>query len=121
VPLFRCPSDAQEPLYEETPGVIVAGGNYFACSGSGTGTFYDVRYPTDGLFYFGGNLGLRDIIDGSSNTMVMAESLLGSGRDETGKITCRNVRERLICAKKGQWQLNPPPQPGFAGVVQPRI
>jgi prepilin-type processing-associated H-X9-DG protein len=41
------------------------------------GTTYDVRFPTDGLFYSGSACKFRDITDGSSHTVVFSESLLG--------------------------------------------
>ncbi len=119
VPLFRCPSDAQESLYEENPGIFVAGGNYFVCTGTGTATFYDIRYPTDGLFYNGSNLGLRDIVDGSSNTMMISESLLGARQNHSGPLASRLARQRYICSMRSS--LNPPPQPGIMGVVDPDL
>ncbi|MGQ9914708.1 MAG: DUF1559 domain-containing protein [Thermogutta sp.] len=120
VSLFRCPSDGQESLYEEDSGIFVAGGNYMVCTGSGTGTFYDMRYRTDGLFYNDSYLGMQNLTDGSSNTVAMAESLLGSRLRQTGPIGSPKARERLICSMSGQ-RLNPPPQPGLAGVVNPDL
>ncbi len=119
VSLFRCPSDGAESIYEENPGSFVAGGNYMVCTGTGTGTFYDLRYKTDGTFYYGSNLGIRDMIDGSSNTMVMSETLLGLRERHTGIVTARGMRERLICSMGGS--LNPAPQPGLVGVVNPNL
>lgn len=119
VSVFRCPSDGAESIYEENPGSFVAGGNYMVCIGTGTGTFYDLRYKTDGTFYYGSNLGIRDMIDGSSNTMVISETLLGSRERHTGAVTARSMRERLICSMRGS--LNPAPQPGLAGVVNPNL
>jgi prepilin-type N-terminal cleavage/methylation domain-containing protein/prepilin-type processing-associated H-X9-DG protein len=77
IALFRCPSDASEDLFTENSDVL-AGGNYVICTASGTGTTYDVRYATDGMFYYGSALGCRDMRDGTSNTMVLSESILGS-------------------------------------------
>jgi len=88
LPLLRCPSDGTRDVYTEyqiaNPGDAFAAGNYVVCSGSGTGTTYDTRYATDGLFYIGSASGFRDILDGTSNTVVMAETLLGSHQDTTG-------------------------------------
>ncbi len=120
VSLFRCPSDGGEPVYEENPNIFVAGGNYLVCTGTGTGTTYDIRYKTDGTFYYGSNLRMGDLIDGSSNTVLMSESLLGSRQNTTGAITSRPLRERMICFMLGS-TLNPPPQPGLSGVVDPDL
>ena len=88
LPLFRCPSDGMEDRYTEyqigPSGGAFAGGNYVVCTGSGTGTNYDIRYATDGLFYYGSRCSFRQIKDGATNTLMMAESLLGSHSDGTG-------------------------------------
>jgi len=118
VTLLRCPSDGAEDLYEENPGVIVAGGNYVICTGSGTNYTYDIRYPTDGVFYYGSSLGLRDLLDGSSNTMVISETLLGSRQDVTGVIHTQLARSRHICRLPASPN-NPPP--GLAGYFNPDL
>ncbi|MDO5554224.1 MAG: DUF1559 domain-containing protein [Planctomycetia bacterium] len=86
IPLFRCPTDAgrdEFQLTEDKVGTIknCAGGNYVGCIGSGSGTFYDCRYKTDGLFYYGSQAGFHSMTDGSSNTMVFSETLRGCGDD----------------------------------------
>jgi len=67
-----------------TPGDAFAGGNYMVCMGSGTGTTCDYRSQTDGLFYLGSACGFRDAVDGTTNTVVMSETLLRSLQDTTG-------------------------------------
>ena len=54
------------------------------CTGSGEGTAYDTRFPTDGAFYEGSAVNFGGIQDGLSNTVVFSESLLGNHRDTTG-------------------------------------
>ena len=86
LPLFRCPGDTGNPLnakYMVWTGQTLAGGNYVVCTGSGTGTTYDIRYPTDGLFYYDSARSFENISDGTSNTLIMTESLLGSLTDTT--------------------------------------
>jgi hypothetical protein len=61
-----------------------AGGNYVVNFGSGTGAYYDDRYPTDGLFWQEGKVTLGAILDGTSNTLLWSETLLGSGINSTG-------------------------------------
>jgi len=88
ISLFRCPSDGENPIYSEANYQLdtsrnqkTAGGNYMVCLGSGRGTNYDIRYKNDGLFYFGSLCGLSTITDGSSNTIIMSETLLGNHTD----------------------------------------
>ncbi|NLX57367.1 MAG: DUF1559 domain-containing protein [Planctomycetaceae bacterium] len=93
--LFRCPSDGGEDLYEPKAGELLAGGNYVVCGGSGRGTNYDLRYPTDGMFYYGSTLGLRDMRDGSSHTIVVSESVLGRRSSITAPANMPGGLDRL--------------------------
>ena len=83
LPLFLCPSDGWEPVFENsnTGGNQFAGTNYVVCTGSGTGTTYDTRAETDGLFWWGSATSFRNMTDGSSQTLMMSESLLGNSLD----------------------------------------
>ncbi|MCE5302275.1 MAG: DUF1559 domain-containing protein [Planctomycetaceae bacterium] len=94
IALFRCPSDGAEDLYGESGGTL-AGGNYVACSGSGVGTTYDLRYPTDGLFYYGSACGFQDIKDGASNMVLFSESLLGSRAEASTQSATPTSLDRL--------------------------
>jgi prepilin-type N-terminal cleavage/methylation domain-containing protein/prepilin-type processing-associated H-X9-DG protein len=93
--LFSCPSEWGEFLYGED-GEVLAGGNYVICGGSGTGTNYDLRYPNDGMFYYGSACKLRDISDGASHTVVFSESILGLGEDVTSPESPPNGFGRLM-------------------------
>ena len=118
VPMFRCPSDGGNDLnskYMVDPGETLAGGNYVVCIGSGTGTTYDIRYPTDGLFYYGSARDFRDITDGASNTLMMSESLLGSLNDATGSAPPRP--ERQVGWPGGGYNNFNANGAGFVGVV----
>lgn len=87
VPLLRCPSDGQQAIFENynvSSGLAFAGTNYVVCTGSGVDTNYDTRAPTDGVFWCGSAVRFQDMTDGSSNTVVLSETLLGLGRDSTG-------------------------------------
>ena len=90
VKTFLCPGDRQAhstafPMdfrnaMDPTP---VATGNvgltnYSVCKGSGTGTNYDARYPTDGFFWIGSKVKMVDCPDGTSNTVMWAQSLIGT-------------------------------------------
>jgi len=82
VGLYLCPSDAATPLAPSPfDGAILAGTNYVANAGTGTGTFYDLRFPTDGLFWYGSKVRHTDVTDGVSNTLMYSEALLGTGFD----------------------------------------
>lgn len=82
---YLCPSDAQSPMFTQYQSRFgaeaLAGTNYVACTGSGTGTFYDLRHPTDGVFWYSSKTGFADLTDGSSNTIAFSEALLGNGID----------------------------------------
>jgi len=90
VKTFLCPSDGQNPLFSNqtrtaTPATFAtAGTNYVFNMGSGTATAsqvnYDAQFPTDGMFWYGSRLSYRDILDGSSNTLMASECLLGPGQ-----------------------------------------
>ncbi|WP_435008403.1 DUF1559 domain-containing protein [Tundrisphaera lichenicola] len=70
VAVFLCPSDgAPAPMDDSGPT------NYAFCSGSGTNGGNATR--ADGLFILGPSLAIRDILDGSSQTVAASEGLLG--------------------------------------------
>jgi len=71
VPAFLCPSDIAERVYDPTGPT-----NYAVCAGSGAGG--GTPFNTDGIFYAGSATTYGEIIDGSSQTVVASESLLGS-------------------------------------------
>ncbi len=119
VPLFRCPSDGELEVYTEyyTHGEqAFAGGNYVVCSGSGVGTFYDIRFPTDGMFYYGSARAFRDATDGTSNTLLLSEALLGNHRDVRGpkpEDARRQIGWARVAPNRGR--------PGLQGIVNPDV
>jgi prepilin-type N-terminal cleavage/methylation domain-containing protein/prepilin-type processing-associated H-X9-DG protein len=88
--LYLCPSDGQNALFPQTstsrpPGnqnFVTAGTNYVVNTGTGTvaggQVNYDAEHPTDGMFWYGSRIGFRDLTDGSSNTLMLSEALLGT-------------------------------------------
>ena len=75
---FLCPGDGHPPLYTTVVGGgIHAGTNYVVNIGSGLGNTYDPRSPSDGLFWYGSKVKLTDILDGTSNTMMLSQTLRG--------------------------------------------
>jgi prepilin-type N-terminal cleavage/methylation domain-containing protein/prepilin-type processing-associated H-X9-DG protein len=84
VDMFRCPSDGQNDLFTAfdcngAGGEAYRGSNLVVCTGSGRNSFWDLRRPTDGLFYFSSARGFRDVLDGTSNSLLLSETLLGNG------------------------------------------
>jgi len=94
VSAFICPSDGQNPAYANyylnTP---TAGTGYVSNAGSGTGTNYDIRFPTDGVFWNNSATTIASITDGTSSTMFMSQCLLGAGQDTTGAVPLDRFRQ----------------------------
>ncbi len=84
---FECPSDVGAKLNKLTlpSGAVidVAGTSYSMNQGSGLdGVFHPGNgTPSDGLCWIGARLALRDIVDGTSNTIVFCETTIGLGAD----------------------------------------
>lgn len=74
VPTFLCPSDSYRNLHPS-----FAPTNYATCTGSGLGG--GTPLDTDGVFYVNSKTAIGDILDGSSNTIVLSESILGGSGD----------------------------------------
>ena len=89
VPMTRCPSDPAPELIDyngTTPNVYVptAPGNYLACLGWGRArVMFAIAQPADkvtnGVFYADSYLPFSAVTDGLSNTMFMAEGIIGPG------------------------------------------
>jgi prepilin-type processing-associated H-X9-DG protein len=72
VKIFLCPSDSMTVVL---PGFGPS--NYVACAGSGVNGGDATN--ADGVFYLNSQTRLTDIVDGTSNTVLMSESTLGTG------------------------------------------
>jgi hypothetical protein len=88
IAMFSCPSDGENNIFDNAlaitaPPTPFTGTNYMVCIGSGPNQTYAIQTKTDGLFYFNSQTGFRNIIDGSSNTLAMAETLLGNQQNTT--------------------------------------
>jgi prepilin-type processing-associated H-X9-DG protein len=79
--LMLCPSDPAPTQTVGSGGALYGGVNYMVSYGSGKDTNYDLRWPTDGICYENSNTRMRDITDGSSNTVAMSESVRSVGPD----------------------------------------
>ena len=99
LPIFKCASDTEFTLGSVSPsGIPSAPSNYVVCVGSGTGSnglalqraatdAISVLYRTDGVFHKVSNrpgehstgvYGLESMPDGTSNTMILSEALVGT-------------------------------------------
>lgn len=86
--VFLCPSDPAPPqstanLGSPAQAYVFGGNNYMVSTGSGTGTHYDDRSRTDGLFWINSNARMSDVTDGLSQTIIMSEATRGDGVDVT--------------------------------------
>lgn len=123
VSVFLCPSDSGNPSFSsllhfpEGDG-LSAGTNYVVCGGSGTDTNYDLRFPSDGTFWNDSVVRFRDLRDGTSCTIMMSESLLGSDCDTYGPEP--GDPKRQMASMCNQFSLNSE-GPGLVGVSNPDL
>jgi prepilin-type N-terminal cleavage/methylation domain-containing protein len=117
VPAFFCPSDPSPKTYNVPLGgstYIFAGNNYMASTGDGTGTNYDDRFMTNGLVCTNQSVRFSDVIDGTSNTIFMSESIRGDGIDGTFPAGTTPIfpYRKLLNASSGS---SPAGGPGYTG------
>jgi prepilin-type N-terminal cleavage/methylation domain-containing protein/prepilin-type processing-associated H-X9-DG protein len=82
VKLFLCPSDKGQPVSVAYGEPVIGPTNYAVCVGSGTtngGPPFGSPLNSDGMFMAGTGFKITDVSDGTSNTAMMSESLLGDG------------------------------------------
>ena len=107
VPFFNCPSDdveAKKPVtytrgrnsYDWTH----AGINYMVNVGTGTGTNVSYGEKTDGMFWVASATKFRDILDGTSHTIVFAESLMGIGNGQ--EVVPYGYHQKFIAVGSGR-------------------
>jgi len=85
VPTFLCPSDQTASVSEDYSVGALGPTNYAGCAGTGIngGTPFEDE-DIDGTFYINSQTRFRDFTDGTSNTVIMSESTLGTGDENTG-------------------------------------
>ena len=76
-----CPSDPAPILNQGAGGSTYSGINYMVSFGSGTKTNYDLRWRTDGFVYENSGVRFGDVTDGTSNTVMMSETVRSVGPD----------------------------------------
>ena len=82
-------------LYNHTK---TAGTNYVFNAGTGSSTYYDFRYPTDGVFWFGSRVKHTDITDGLSSTLMVSEALMGAGKIVSNELPTDDLKRYYMSA-----------------------
>jgi hypothetical protein len=85
---LMCPSDSE--LSKDSG--YTAPGSYAVCTGSSTNDYNFLREPTDGLFYMESRNTMASITDGTSNTVILSEGLVGS----SFKLRCLLTKWRIF-------------------------
>jgi prepilin-type N-terminal cleavage/methylation domain-containing protein/prepilin-type processing-associated H-X9-DG protein len=82
IPIFLCPSDRGVPVSSAYGVTDMGPTNYVACHGSGNSNGgYGSPINADGVFPAVKGVRITDIIDGTSGTAAMSESILGDGAE----------------------------------------
>ncbi|SMP73273.1 prepilin-type N-terminal cleavage/methylation domain-containing protein/prepilin-type processing-associated H-X9-DG domain-containing protein [Neorhodopirellula lusitana] len=127
IPVLACPSEDYDRTYSiETlggagPTQSYSGTNYSMNTGTGIGTLYDTRLPTNGVLWTNSKVGFEAITDGLSNTAAFSEHLLGVLDTNPGEPINKAMRVRTMmnvtCAFLDYKQR--PTTPGMSGYVIP--
>ena len=127
LPLLSCPSESNDRYFGVTtlsgrgPTERYAGTNYVMSFGTGVGTQYDTRLPTDGIHWINANVGFNAIFDGLSNTAAFSESLLGVLDQRPSEPTNDFLRRRTMMNVRCAFidRSRRPSAPGMAGYELP--
>lgn len=113
VPMFNCPSETQERV-QTTANGDAAGLNYMINMGTGTPD-YAFTKKLDGMFWYNSNVRHRQIIDGTSKTLLVSECVVGSNVTTNGAAPEDPIRQHAsfggssppitepICAGATRW------------------
>lgn len=83
VSVFLCPTDPAPSTVIGAGNSVYGGNNYMVSFGSGLNATYDLRWRTDGIVYENSSVRMRDVTDGTSNTVFMSEAVRSVGADFT--------------------------------------
>lgn len=89
VPLFLCPSDSGRPVstFRDSTGTEYRWGPTNYAGNTGTGIGGGTAFRTDGVYYVNSQTRHADITDGTSNTIMFSESILGTGPENSSDPT----------------------------------
>jgi prepilin-type N-terminal cleavage/methylation domain-containing protein/prepilin-type processing-associated H-X9-DG protein len=121
LPFMRCPSDGEPHrfrLHAHEEGIVheATGSNYMVCSGSGTEKNYDVRFSTDGVFNCYDTFGMESMTDGTSNTMIFSETLVGSSGGELDEVPTGKIVQRYLGEFDDGGPADTDSTPGFTAI-----
>ncbi len=83
--------------------------SYCVCTGDGCtkiGTYIDGSTRGTGIFYYGANSRLASIVDGTSNTLLMAEAVIGPGTENYETATLDEMAAKPVPFKQYIMQLS---------------
>jgi prepilin-type N-terminal cleavage/methylation domain-containing protein/prepilin-type processing-associated H-X9-DG protein len=86
VPAFLCPSDVQSPVskFTDSNGTQYDWGPTNYAGNAGSGMNGGTGYKTDGVFFINSKVRWGDMVDGTTNTALFSESILGQGPENIG-------------------------------------
>lgn len=127
IPILQCPSETEPMQFDVVtlsgsgPTQTYTGTNYHMNVGTGVGTMYDTRVPTDGILWINARVGFNAITDGLSHTAAFAESLIGLQAQNTTEPMTDPLRRRTMYNLRCDFidRSMPPMTPGFNGYVIP--
>jgi len=107
VPIFMCPSDQRSAVASDIYAIngALAPTNYAFCLGTGTTTgrtgWLGSPFDADGVFFAQDAMRLRDITDGTSQTVGGSERLLGTGGEQVTLASRDQLRPQTMYVNPG--------------------